>query len=529
MALQEDTLGQSIFMNSADMVPGDHISRLVAAIVDEIDVSEAEERFVGTPGHPAYPRRMLLRLMVQAAVDGVFSSRKIAKLARENVIYIHLTGNKQPDFRTICLFRRGNGKLVEVVFRKVVLVARALGLLSLGHLAVDGTRIKASAANSNSLSKAEIDRIREIIRKGIEIDEEEDRLYGDKRGDELPPELDTTKKIKEKIREIEKKHGRIKDAGKRLVERHARGGERQKRGVETVLDMAEREILRSGQQSVSLTDPESRFMQTPKGWKELAYSPQITVDLESKAILSSDVCQDSCDYWQLIPQIENAEENIGKLEEGTKFSADNGYYKGRNLWYLEERGLDGYIPDEKWAARANGRDASRGRYSKRQFHYSIEGDCFICPEGRVLTRTGVTINKSVGLSHYYRCADCGGCPLRKKCADGKNRMVYSRGFEAERKRMAVKMESERGKSVYGLRDGIEPVFGDIKQNLGKREFVMRGLRGVRTEFSLACTAHNLKLVWKGVGKRLDGIGSLAGAASDLLSRRLILLSEKSGC
>ena len=519
-------------MNSADMVPSDHISRLVAAVVDEIDVSGEEAQFVGTPGNPAYPRRMLLRLMVMSAVDGIFSSRKISKLARENVIYIHLTGNKQPDFRTICIFRRRNEKLIEEVFCKTVLIARAIGILNLGHLATDGTRIKAYAANANSLSREEIERIRAIIKRGIEIDEDEDKLYGDKRGDELPPELDTKEKIREKIREIEEKEGKIKDAGKRMIERHATGDERQKRKVESILDKAEAEVLKSGQESVSLIDPESRYMAKPRGWKELAYCSQITVDLASKIVLANDVCQDSCDYWQLLPQLEKTENLIGKLKRGTKFSADNGYYSGRNLSYLEERKLDGYIPDEKWAARANGRDASRGKYSKRQFYYSIEGDCFICPQGRTLTRGSVTVTDSAGLTYYYNCADCTGCPVRKVCADGEqNRRINSRGFEAERKRMAVKMESEKGKAVYDLRDGIEPVFGDIKQNMKHREFVMRGLKGAKAEFSLACTAHNLKLMWNQMGRKIELVRSAAGTAAGaaILSRRALFLWSKSGC
>jgi transposase len=546
MALQEDTLGQSIFMNSADMVPKDHISKLVAAIVDEIDVSKAEEKFIGTPGYPAYPRRMLLRLMVMSAVDGIFSSRKISKLARENVIYIHLTGNKQPDFRTICLFRNSNENLIEDVFRKVVLVARGLKMMNLGHLTVDGTKIKANAANSHSLSKEDIELIREIIRKGIEIDKKEDEIYGDKRGDELPPDLDTMKKIKDKIHEIEeKKGGKLKQAGKRLVRKHVLGNEKEKRKVEGLLERASQEIMQSGQKATSLTDPDARFMLNKKKRKEFCYNPQITVDIDSSLIVSNDVCQDVCDYWQLVPQVEQTEEVVGKLPKGTKFSADNGYFKGTNLHYMERRGFDLYMADERRAAEENGNLQTIGPYYREKFYYDEGNDCFICPMGEVLTKRGIYLQKSRA-EHFYRCSDCAGCPVKAQCTNSKNRSITTRGFEGERRRMWEKIETKEGTQFYNLRKKVEPIFGDIKQNLGKREFVMRGLKGVKTEFNLACIAHNLRLMWNKMERELDlhrmvkgpstsqtlmldGIGSLAKAASDFWSRRLVLLGVKVGC
>jgi transposase len=139
---------------------------------------------------------MLLRLMVQAAIDGMFSSRKIDQLAQENVIYMYLAGNAKPDFRTLCNFRREHKKLIEDVFKKTVLIAKAAGILQLGHLATDGTKVKANASNQYTLSKEELEAIRRIIEQGIAVDEEEDRLYGDRHGDELPPELNTPEKIR---------------------------------------------------------------------------------------------------------------------------------------------------------------------------------------------------------------------------------------------------------------------------------------------------------------------------------------------
>jgi transposase len=267
MTVREDKMGQSWLLppSVSDLIPVDHICYLVIAIVNSIDVSEIEEKYRFKPGNPAYPRRMLLRLLVQAAIDGVWSSRKIDKLAHENVVYMYLAGNEKPDFRTLCKFRSENKELIEATFKKTVTFAKALGILKLGHLSTDGTKTKANASNDYTLSKAEIEAIREIIERGIAIDEEEDKLYGDKRGDELPPELDTQEKIREKLKEIEEASGRrLKRAAKKIIEQHALGDDRKRAQIEDKLERVEEELKESGQNVVSLTDPESRFMENKK-------------------------------------------------------------------------------------------------------------------------------------------------------------------------------------------------------------------------------------------------------------------------
>jgi len=206
MVIREDKMGQTWLFppRISDLIPNDHICHLVAEIVKNVNVSNAENKYKSRPGNPAYSRRMLLRLMVMATIDGVYSSRKISKLAHENVVYMYLTGNEKPDFRTICNFRKENKELIKNAFEETVAISRKLGLLKLGHLSTDGTKLKANASNSNTLSKEEIDEVKRIIDKGIEIDVEEDRLYGDAKGDELPPELITREKIRKKIKDIEK-------------------------------------------------------------------------------------------------------------------------------------------------------------------------------------------------------------------------------------------------------------------------------------------------------------------------------------
>jgi transposase len=541
MAIREDKIGQTIFFKQEDIVPEGHICNLVIAIVDKVDVSGIEEKYIGKAGNPAYSRKMLLRLLVQAAVDGVWASRKIAKLAHENMVYMYLTGHEKPDFRTIALFRRDNKDLLERTFKAVVGIARATGILDLNHLSTDGTKIKANASNNHVLTKKDIDWIKEIIERGIRIDEEEDKLYGDRRGDELPPELNSREKIDEKIREIEQsmaeedknqdemekrvdeeiekieksRDKKLKRAAKKIIKRHALGDERQKKKVMEKIGKVEEEIENSGQDAVSLTDPEARFMENKKKRKELSYNPQITVDHGSGIIVANEVTQDCTDHYQLQPQIEKTEENVGKLPEGTKISDDNGYFNGPNLRYLENKKLDGYIPDKKLASEMKGKKSKDSPYSKDKFEYDDKKDQFVCPQGEILLMRG-EYEYNGKPQHIYYGAGCSQCPVRSECA-GKNKMrkITSYGYEAERRRMAAKMRSEEGKKEYKKRgETAEWPFGNIKQNLGFREFMTRGLEGVGIEFNLACISHNLKVMWNKLGGNIAVIGDIGSSVAN---------------
>ena len=172
--------------------------------------------------------------MLRSVFDKTFS---------KSFVYMYLTGNEKPDFRTICNFKKECKDLIENTFKETVTTAKALGILGLGHISTDGTKMKANASNNYTLSKEEIEEIRRIIERGIAIDDEEDKLYGDKRGDELPPELNTQEKLREKIKEIEEASGKkMKNAAKKIIEQHVLGDELQKEQIIEKLDKAEGEL-----------------------------------------------------------------------------------------------------------------------------------------------------------------------------------------------------------------------------------------------------------------------------------------------
>ena len=259
-------------------------------------------------------------------------------------------------------------------------------------------------------------------------------------------------------------------------------------------------------------------MKNKKNRLELSYNSQITVDRDSGIIVANDVTQDPTDHHQLKPQIESMEENLGGLPERLKMSFDNGYYSGSNLQYLEKRGIDGYIPDNKQAQKMKGKKHEDNPYSKDKFGFDAEKDCFICPQGEVLSIKR-KYNYNGKVQYSYSGANCHKCPDQVKCAGkGKAKVITSVEYEAERRRMAAKMQSEDGKEEYKKRkETVEWPFGNIKQNLNFREFLTRGIERVKTEHNLVSTAHNLKIIWKKLEGNVAGLGNIRSVVTGLVS------------
>lgn len=512
MALREDKLGQTWLIPPRidELIPENHICHLIIALMDKLDFSTVEEKYRCTRGRPAYSRKMLLRLLLLAYTDCVFSSRKIAKLAEENVIYMYVTGNEKPDFRTICNFKIECKFLIAIAFLETVYFARSLGMTKLGKLPIDGTIIKANASNQHSISEKELELVQSLIDKGILVDMEEDDLYGDERGDQLPPGS------KSKIREILEDDdgefkGKLHKAGFNLIKSYVKGDAEEKQKVQQTISKAREELNKSEQKAVSLTDPESRFMKNKKGHTELSYNYQTAVDSDTSIIVASIVSANPTDHKLLKPVIEEVEKNLGPLPQDTIIPADNGYFSGENLRYLEEKGLDGYIPNKKQASKLKSKKSENKPYSKDKFTYDPLKDEFICPESKILTLKGKYFNKKTGkYFHTYYGAKCKECPVKIECTGRKNRVkvITSNEYEPERQRMAFKMETPEAKKVYQKRSIVEQPFGNIKHNMKYIEFLTRGLSKIKVEKDLINSAHNLKRIWNKMLKtttRITGI------------------------
>lgn len=399
-----------------DWVPEGHLSRFVAEVVAELDLTEIEAAYGEERGYPPYDPRMMTAVLLYAYARGTYSSRRIAAKLVDSVAFRYLAAGNQPDFRTINRFRKQHGVALSELFAQVVRLCAGAGLVKLGRVAVDGTKIKANASKHKAMSygrmkEKEKQLRREVkgwLRRADQIDAEEDRRYGkDKSGDELPPELATREGRLKKIREA-----------KAALEAEAREKAKSE-------GKDEKSAKPSNKAQRNFTDPESRIMKGNDGFIQ-AYNAQAAVDGHFQVIVAQHVTQAAPDAEQLLPAVNAVALLLKKRPK--QILADGGYYSEANVTALTKRGIEPFI-------------------ATRRVKHS---DVVQPPRGRI--------------------------PLRLNC----------------RERMERKLRTVRGRATYALRKVLpEPVFGQIKQARGFRQFLRRGLDNVKQEWALVCTAHNL--------------------------------------
>lgn len=469
-----------------EIIPEDHICYLVESLVSMIDFTSFDVKYSG-PGHPAYHPRIVIKLLVMGVLDRIRSSRRLARNARENVVYMFLAEKTTPDFRTISDFRKNNPDLVKLVFKHTVTLAREEGMIDLSHLSTDGSIQKANAANKHVLTKEELKFLLRFVDEELEEwakqDSIEDKTFEGLRGsDQLP----------------DKSRKKIQNVAKHYVEKIKENGDIFKEKTLGKLNLAYQELHDHDLKRVNIIDPDGRFMKNKKGRIEASYNVQITVDRKG-FILANDVCKDESDVEQLQPQVIQTEENLGSLPESVPWSFDNGYFKGDNLRFLYEKKIDGYVP--------NNEKKMDAPYDKQHFTYDSANDWYICPTGMAVTFFGEHYDKSKNKTlRIYKGQSCKTCSQQKLCTQQKKgiRYIKSYPYEIERNSMSEKMITSRGKETYKLRAiTVEPVFGDIKENKGMRAFLTRHIKNVKTEFNLVCTASNLKKIWIELQKKFS--------------------------
>lgn len=447
-----------------DWLNGTHLARVINAVVNRLDLSAIEAKY-NEEGRPAYYPRMLLKVIFYGYSTGTRSSRKINQKLGTDLAYIYLSGHQHPDFRTISDFRKNNLDILHNLFVQVVVLCKQMGIVKLGHVALDGTRIKGSASRKRTKGKEKLEEeiqrlkqeISQIFKEAQRIDDEEDKEDTGKDSD-IPDELN-------KKQELLK---RLEDAYKVLQE--------------------------LGLDKVNITDSEARFQKTEYGIKP-GYNGQCIVDDAQQVIVAEELTTNPGDTELLKPMVEQLEKNIGACPE--KLSVDGGYYDGENIAYLESKGIDGYIPSNKTDEDNSGEGH---KFTKETFKYNSREDIYICPLNKVLGLKGSRIKKDK--THrpkkvwLYECNDCIDCRSRDKCLNtskkSRMRIIQRDGYEENRQRMEIKMAMKVSKEIYSRRAyTIEPVFGHLKEGLGYRQFLLRGRKGAGGEFSLMCIAHNI--------------------------------------
>lgn len=459
--------------NVFDLLPPDHECYLYNDLFQQLNTTELENNY-SHKGQNAYHPRLIVSILIYAYSRGVFSSREIEKRCNEDLSFMFIAQMNCPNFRVLSDFRKDNAQFFHNCFKQTVQLAMLLGLASLGHISLDGSKFKASSSKHKAMSYGRLKKqekqltqeIETLIAQAKRCDKEEDEIYKNETGYEL----------REDLKYKEERLSKIKEAKEALEKRE--------------------EALNPGKpiedkKQISFADKDARIM-GKKGDYDYCYNPQISVDKDSQIIVGQHVSQNSNDKKELEPALKSVEDATGQLPD--KLSMDNGYLSGDNLEIVQTSGVDTYIATHKGEKKNKiTLNESDRRVLKSDFEYDEADNSFNCPGGQKLIMVNET---SEGVRKYQGDPEvCTKCSLKDRCCQSKKgaaRTVSTDDKEPLRLQMNVKMEQEDSKEIYKQRKVIvEPVFGQIK-NTGFRGFSVRGKEKVAGEFSLVCATHNLK-------------------------------------
>jgi transposase len=440
-----------------DALPENDLVFFLIDLIPQLDLGPFHSYYASElRGQPPFDVTMMVTLLVYAYSVGVCPSRKIAAACERNLAFRAIVGSDRPDFRTISDFRKIHRTALKPLFLEVLRIAGELGMVKLGNLSTDGTKMRASASRHKAMSygymakeiarlEAEVERLLEDAER---IDAEQDAAQGSRRGDELPDELkrreDRLAKIREAKARLEaearaaaeaEQHRRDEAAARREAEGRRRRGKEPAPIDPTPEDKAQ----------TNFTDPESKIMkQSNKGF-DYSYNAQAVVDGECQIIVAAEVTQAANDKQQAVPMGRAALANLEaagidrpKGADGTAVpipnTADTGYFSAGAIRGLEGIGLDPYIAVE------------------RQKHHE---------------------------------------------AASESEATAAAAEAGAKEAMRQKLASATGKVLYAARKRIvEPVFGQTKGVRGIRGFLLRGLEKVAAEWQLICLTHNLLKIWR---------------------------------
>ena len=450
-SFRADELNQSLLFPPSlhDWLPDNHLARFLADVVNALDLDAIYLSYNEKDGRgmSAYAPAMMVRVLLYGYATGIYSSRKIQAKSYDDVAFRFLSADEHPDHSTLAEFRKRHLEALAGLFTQALQLCAKAGLVKLGHVAIDGTKIKANASQHKAMSYGRMSEteqrlkqeVEALLQQAEETDAAEDAKYGkDKRGDELPEELtrreSRLKKIQQAKAELEKEAQEKAEQERAEVEaklaarkeKEEKTGKKQ-RGREPQIPAPEQAHPDAKAQR-NFTDPESRIMpdRANKGSFLQGYNAQAAVDSTAQVIVAAEITQQANDSRQLVPMLELVEANMGRKPDAV--SADAGYWSETDATDENVAGIDLHIAT-----------------------------------GRI--KHGETIAMENGPPPD---------PATPKQA------------------MQHKLRTEAGHAVYKMRKAIvEPVFGQIKEQRGFRRFSLRGLENVRAEWKLVCATANL--------------------------------------
>lgn len=449
-----------------DYIGEENPVRFIDVFIEGLDLSEMGfgRAIAKATGRPPYDPGDLLRLYVYGYLNRTRSSRQLEKEAGRNVELMWLMRKLRPDFKTIADFRKDNPQALKKVCREFTLWCKRLELFGGELVAIDGSKFRAVNSPKRNFTEKKLRRmIREI----------EDKI------DQYLKDLDRQDKQEAGPQSLSR--GQLEEKIERYRGRRARYEE------------LKSDLEHSGASQISLTDPESRSMRVGHG-VEVSYNVQMVVDQKNKLLVEHEVTNEVIDLGQLSTMAKKAKETLGV--EALEVVADRGYYNGEEVKACEQSGITAYVPKSNTSS-----NLKRGLFTKEDFIYQPDKDCYRCPAGKELSYRYQSLEQGRQM-RTYQISGCKSCELKSKCSINQKgiraikRWVDEAILEAMARRLA-----ENPEKIELRKNLAEHPFGTIKRAMNQGYFLMRGLTKVGTEVSLTILAYNLKRVINILGVR----------------------------
>lgn len=453
MAIREGTREQIQMLPSRieEYVSEDAPVRVYDALVEALDISELGISLEKTQeGNPRYNPKTMLKLLIYGYSYGVRSSRKLERETHYNLSFIWLMGGLKPDHKTIAEFRRKNREAIAKVLKQTVRICLKMDLVEGNCLFVDSTKIRGAAAIGETKSKKKWEeKLREIDQQIEKMLDTCDEIDEAERGS-LVKVLKSKQKLKEKV------EGLLK------------------------------QLEKDKRKQINGTDIDSVNFKGRQG-KHSGYSAHIVVDEKHGIIVNADTVSEAVDSHQFSRQIQQAEETLGK--ECKTAVADAGYSSLTEIKDIVEKGLEVIIPSQKQALHIPIDEP----FGKDKFRYDPDNNCYICPENRILKYSHFSKTKNHYIYRIEKPRYCLECPHYDLCTDGKRGRSIARLKEENLKeKLEQVFKSENGQAIYKKRkEKAELPFGHIKRNLNCGAFLVKGIKGVKAEFTLLASCFNI--------------------------------------
>ena len=424
-----------------DWLPEGHLAHFILDVVEQLDLSKIYASYKGDGrGQPPYEPSMMTALLFYAYCTGVPSSRQIEKRTHEDIAFRVIAANRHPDHDSICEFRKRHLKALAGLFVQILRLCQQAGLVKLGHVALDGTKIKANASKHKAMSYGKMKKKKEELEKEIDellknaeaVDKEEDKKYGKgKKGWDLPDELKRRETRLEKIKEA--MSALEKEAEQQAAEKQ-KTKEAQTQNTNGSASQSPPVVLPSDKAQRNFTDPDSRIMKVSSTNSfEQCYNGQAIVDDSSQVIVAAGLSQHANDVEEVEPILDILEENLGGIPHHTAITTDAGYFSETNLMLSEDALLNPFMATQKMK------------------------------HGEVLPQVRGRIPQDM----------------------------------TPKDRMRRKLSTKKGQEIYSKRKStVEPVFGQIKHVRGLRQFSLRGFANTSAEWQIWCLTHNILKMYR---------------------------------